>query len=75
MADRMAAEIWIGGRLPRSLLTEFPIADLRVDWDATPFDSSTEQGILAARNENGLLHFADCEIAWGEFTELENWLR
>ena len=75
MADRMAAEIWIGGKLPRSLLDEFPISDLRLDWDETPVDSTSEQGILSARDESGLLHFADCEIAWGEFEELEGWLR
>ena len=75
MADRMSAEIWIGGQLPHSLLKEFPISDLRLDWDATPFDASSEEGILSARDESGLLHFADCEIAWGEFQELEGWLR
>jgi hypothetical protein len=75
MVDRMAAEIWIGGKLPRSLLDEFPISDLRLDWDATPFDASSEEGILSARDDSGLLHFADCEAAWGEFTELEGWLR
>ena len=75
MADRMAAEIWIGGKLSRSLLDEFPISDLRLDWDETPFDSTSEQGILSARDESGLLHFADCEAAWGEFEELEGWLR
>jgi len=75
MADRMAAEIWIGGKLPRNLLEEFPISDLRLDWDGTTFDDSTEKGILDARDENGLLHFADCEIAWGEFQDLEGWLR
>jgi hypothetical protein len=75
MADRMAAEIWIGGKLPRSLLEEFPISDLKLDWDETPFDATTEEGILSARDEAGLLHFADCEIAWGEFQELEGWLR
>ncbi len=75
MADRMAAEIWIGGKLPRSLLDEFPISDLRLDWDETPFDSTSEQGILSTRDESGLLHFADCEAAWGEFQELEGWLR
>jgi hypothetical protein len=71
----MAAEIWIGGKLPRRLLNEFPISDLRSDWDETPFDWTTEAGILDARGENGLLHFADCEIAWGEFTDLEEFLR
>jgi hypothetical protein len=71
----MAAEIWIGGKLRRSLLEEFPISDLRLDWDQTPFDASSEEGILAARDESKLLHFADCEAAWGEFEELEGWLR
>jgi hypothetical protein len=75
MADRMAAEIWIGGQLPRGLLGEFPISDLRLDFDLTPFDATTEEGILNARDEDGLLHFADCEAAWGEFTLLETWLR
>jgi hypothetical protein len=75
MADRMAAEIWLGGKLPRELLPEFPISDLRLDWDGTPFDWTTEAGILAARDEEGLLHFADCEVAWGEFQELEDFLR
>ena len=67
--------IWIGGKLPRCLLNEFPISDLRLDWDQTPFDWTTEAGILDARDENGLLHFADCEIAGGEFTDLEGYLR
>jgi hypothetical protein len=75
MGERMAAEIWIGGKLARNLLDEFPSSDLSLDWDATPFDATSEQGILSARDESGLLHFADCEIAWGEFEELEGWLR
>jgi len=75
MADRRPAEIWIGGKLPRSLLDEFPISDLRLDWDETHFDSNSEQGILSTRDESGLLHFANREAAWGEFEELEGWLR
>ena len=75
MADRMAAEIWIGGKLLRSLLDEFPIAELRLDWDLTPFDSTSGEGIMNARDNDGLLHFADPEIAWGEFSQFENWLR
>jgi hypothetical protein len=75
MSDRMAAEIWIGGNLPRSLLEEFPISGLWLDWDNTSFDDSSEEGVLNARDEDGLLHFADCEAAWGEFGELEGWLR
>jgi hypothetical protein len=75
MSDRMAAEIWVGGKLPRSLLSEFPISDLRLDWDENPVDASSEEGILSARDECCLLHFADCEAANGEFAELEGWLR
>jgi hypothetical protein len=75
MADRMAAEIWIGGKLPRSLLDEFPISDLCVDWDYNRLASSAESDILAGRDPDGLLHFADIEAAWGEFQELEAWLR
>ena len=71
MSDRMAAEIWVGGKLPRSLLNEFPISDLRLDWDENPVDATSEEGILSARDESGLLHFADCEAACGEFAELE----
>ena len=47
MADRMAAEIWVGGKLPRTLLDEFPVSDLRLDFDETPFDATTEEGILS----------------------------
>jgi len=75
MSDRMAAEIWIGGKLPRSLLKEFPISDLCLDWDGNRLQSSAEADILAARDEDGLLHFVDVEAAWGEFEELEGWLR
>jgi hypothetical protein len=74
MSDRMAAEIWIGGKLPRSLRDEFPISDLRVDWDETRIDASSAEAILAAR-QDGLLHFCDCEASYGEFQELEGWLR
>ena len=56
-------------------MDEFPISDLRLDLEETPFDSTTEEGILSARDEDGLLHFADCEAAWGEFAVLEDWLR
>ena len=75
MPDRIAAEIWIGGKLPRRLLDEFPVSDLCLDWDGNRLQSTAEADILAARDEDGLLHFADVEAAWGEFEELEGWLR
>jgi hypothetical protein len=75
MADRMSAEISIGGKLRRSLLEEFPISDLYLDWDHNRLQSATEADLPASRDEDGLLHFADDEAAWGEFQELEGWLR
>ena len=45
----------------------------RLGWQ--PLKSSSETDILATRNENGLLHFAEVEAAWGEFQDLEGWLR
>jgi hypothetical protein len=75
MADRIAAEIWIGGKLRRSLLEEFPISGLSLDWDNNRLTSTAEADILAARDEAGRLHFADVEAAWGEFEELESFLR
>jgi hypothetical protein len=70
----MPAEIWVGGQLPRSLLSEFPIDDLRIDWDEHPVDRTSEEMLLASR-EDDYLHFCDTEAAWGEFAELEGWLR
>jgi hypothetical protein len=75
MADRMSAEIWIGGKLRRDLLEEFPVSDLCLDWEGSRLPSSSEADLLAARDKEGLLHFADVEVAWGEYTELEDWLR
>ena len=75
MADRMSAEIWIGGKLRRRLLEEIPLTNMRLDWDEHPLESTSAEGLLAARDENRLLHFCDCEAAYGEFQELEGWLR
>jgi hypothetical protein len=75
MADRMAGEIWIGGKLRRSLLEAFPVSDLHLDWEGELLPSVREADLLAARNEDGLLYFAEMEQAWGEFQELEGWLR
>jgi hypothetical protein len=75
MADHMAAEIWIGGKLRRSLLEEMPIDDLTIDWDCTSVIRTPEEELLKGCDENGYLHFCDPEIAWGEFQDLEEWLR
>ena len=74
MADRMACEIWIGGKFPMVCWTSspFPICG----WISMPLRLTPRQRkAFDARDENGLLHFADCEAAWGEFAVLEDWLR
>ena len=71
----MAAEFWIGGKLRRRLLEEIPLTNMRLDWDEHPLELTSAEGLLAARDENQLLHFCDCEAAYGEFQELEGWLR
>ena len=64
MADRMTAEIWIGGKLRRSWLEEFPVSDLRLNWDEGVLPSVSEADLLAARiPDSGLLCFCDYEAA------------
>ena len=63
MSDRMAWEIWIGGKLPRSLFERFSHCRPTTGLGRKSFDATSEEGILAARDESGLLHFADCEAA------------
>jgi hypothetical protein len=75
MSDRMPAEIWLGGKCPRSALEEAPFDGLFTDWEDLPIDASSEETILAARNDDGHLHFADTEACYGEFPELESWAR
>jgi hypothetical protein len=75
MADRMPAEIWVGGKLSRNHLNKIPITGLKLDWDENPIDTRSVESILAARDDQGLLHFCDDGAAWGEFEELETSLQ
>jgi len=80
MADRMAAEIWIGGSIPESLVDEFcgHIRDegVSVDDDESPFEPRTAQDLLEAATANGnLLRVFANEVANGEFSDLEAWLQ
>lgn len=74
MADRMPAQIWIGGKLPRSLLEDFPARGLATNWDGSRLAHLTEESLLRVRDEDGLLTFCDEDAWWGEFEELERWL-
>jgi hypothetical protein len=50
MADRMSAEILIGGKFRRSWIDEFPVSDLRLDWDAAALPSISETGTRNGRS-------------------------
>jgi hypothetical protein len=56
-------------------LEEAPIGGLFLDWDNTPFDDTSDETIVAGRDEEGHLHFADVEAANGEFQKLESWAK
>ncbi len=80
MADRMAAEIWIGGPIPEPLVEALcgHIRDeaLSLDYGEASFEPRAAEELLEAAAENdGLLRLCDDEVAYGEFTDLEPWLQ
>ena len=83
MSERIAAEIQIGGKVRRSVAEELcgVIATERVslEWGGSPFKPRTVDELLAARHDNGdgllTLRLYDDEASWGEFDDLEEFLR
>jgi hypothetical protein len=81
MSDRMAAEIWIGGRIPkrqvRQLCDVICRQGVSLDWgDALFAPDSAAELLEGCRDQGGLrlLHLCNDEISWGEFSELEEFL-
>jgi len=85
MADRMAAEISIGGKIPASLVPDLcaVIADDHVclDWGDRRFEPGSAKELMEATQELGtaenpvqLLWLCDDEARWGEFDSLEEFL-
>jgi len=83
MSDRMAAEIWIGGKVPMSLLPALCAAigdqGLSLEWGDGPFRPSRAEDLDQALRENDhavrLLWLCDEEAGGGVFEELEAFLR
>lgn len=78
MADRMACEIWIGGTISNALAEEL-CAVIRdtgasLEWGGGVFTPHTVEELLEA-NDDGHLHLYDDDRAWGEFEDLEEFLR
>jgi hypothetical protein len=83
MSDRMAAEIWIGGKVPMSLVPALcaAISDegVSLEWGDAPFRPSTADDFRQALKENDhavrLLWLCDDQAGGGVFEELEAFLR
>ncbi len=80
MADRMSAEIWIGGSISESLVDEFcgVLRDesLSPDYGEASFEPHDAEELLEGTlKDSGLLRLCDDEVAYGEFGDLETWLQ
>jgi hypothetical protein len=82
MADHLTAEIYIGGKIKRELVPSLCEAicaqELGLDWMSEPFEPQTEEELLEGLDEfwdGPALHFYDAQSKFGEFFELEEFLR
>ena len=82
MAERMAAQIWIGGRLSANQVDELCGAiateGVSLDWGDRRFCPSTPQDLLQARvehHDSRVLWLCDGQASWGEFDDLESFLQ
>ncbi len=79
MADRMSAEIWIGGAIPTSLVKDLcgyiRSEDLSLDYGEESFEPYTAADLLKGTPRGGALRLCSDEVAWGAFQDLEDWLR
>ncbi len=83
MADHLAAEVQIGGKVRRSateaLSQAIAAEGVSLEWGDVSFKPQTADDLLAARRDDGegrlLLTLYDDEAPWGEFDVLEAFLR
>jgi len=83
MSDRMAAEIWIGGKVPMSLVPALCAAirdeGVSLEWGDAPFRPSTADDLRQALREDDhavrLLWLCNDQAGGGVFEELEAFLR
>ncbi len=83
MADYMAAEILIGGRIPASIVPELCQAirqeRLGLDYGRACFDPDTASDLLEACRADShgalVLKLSDDQARWGEFEQLERFLQ
>jgi len=83
MSEHIATEIWIGGRIPQSLVLRLCEAIRRegvsLEWGDAFFQPCTAGDLLAVRKaddrEVPLLWLCDDQARWGQFEAMEEFLR
>ena len=78
MSDRIAAEIYIGGQVKRSVISALLEAiereGLEQDWGLALPRLETEEALLKRVNDEGVLRFYATYALWGELRDLEDFL-
>jgi hypothetical protein len=82
MSERMAAQIWIGGKVPAQLIDELcgeiDAEGVALDWGGACFSPKTEAELLQARVDcdgAAVLYLCDEQASWGRFDSLEGFLQ
>jgi hypothetical protein len=82
MSERLAAEIWIGGNIPGTLVPDLCAAitdeGVALEWGEGSFAPKNSQDLRTSLRENDihtrLLCLCDDEASWGQFENLERFL-
>ena len=80
MSEWIAAEIWIGGKIPAALVPELCRLigeETALECGEAAFEPTAARELMKARrNEHGtlLLHLVDDQARWGQFEALEQFL-
>lgn len=82
MSERIAATIWIGGKVPASLVSklcgEITAASVALEWGGELFAPKTGAELLEACIDSdgaSVLFLCDEEASWGQFESLEEFLQ
>jgi len=82
MSERMAAQIWIGGKVSAQLVDglcgEIDAEGVALDWGAGRFAPKTAEELLQARVDcdgAAVLYLCDEQASWGRFDSLEGFLQ
>lgn len=83
MSERLAAEVWIGGNIPESLVPDLCAAitdeGVALEWGEGSFAPKTSEDLDTSLRENEkhewLLWLCDDEASWGQFDDLERFLQ